>query len=487
MAIKIDNSEAKQKFVDTKKEIDGVRAAMNKLDSEGKSNSKEYKSLKKQLDQLNTSYAAQRAVVGRTALTYEELRKGARALKTQMDRAVPGTEKWHALRADYMLTRQRMKELEVQAGQTRFSLSKMTDGFNKYAAIGTTFIATLTGTTFVARKCVDEYAKMEEAQADVRKYTGMTTEEVRDLNEALKEMDTRTAREKLNALASDAGRLGITAKEDILEFVDAANIINVALGEDLGDDAVKNIGKLAQMFGDDKDKGLRGAMLATASAVNEVAQNSSAAENYLVEFTARVAGAANQANVAQADIIGFASVLDQNMQKQEMAATAFQNLMMKMYQDPAKFAKMMGENVADFTKLIKEDANEAILQLLDTLNQKGGLDELAPMFKEMGLDGVRAAGVISTLAGKIDDVRTAQQLANQAYDEGTSAINEFNVKNNTVEADLEKRKKYFKEMQIELGEKLLPMMRYMYSTGSMTVKMSKRHYLLLIFYLLRNY
>ena len=43
-------------------------------------------------------------------------------------------------------------------------------------------------------------------------------------------MDTRTARERLNELAGDAGRLGITAKNDVLEFVEAANMIDVALG-----------------------------------------------------------------------------------------------------------------------------------------------------------------------------------------------------------------------------------------------------------------
>ena len=36
------------------------------------------------------------------------------------------------------------------------------------------------------------------------------------------------------------------------------------------------------MFGEDQKLGLRGAMLATGSAINEVAQNSSAAEAYLV-------------------------------------------------------------------------------------------------------------------------------------------------------------------------------------------------------------
>lgn len=470
MAIRIDNSEAKAKFDETKRQIDAVKAEMAKLRAEGKENSAEYKEQKENLDKLNAALAVQRIEAGKTALSYSELRKAAASLKRQMDNATPGTEKWKALRADYLLTRQRMREVEVQARETRFSLSKMADGVNRYAAMGAGVVGALTGVALTARKCVDEYAEMEEAEAQVIKYTGMTRDEVKGLNEEFKEMDTRTAREKLNALAGDAGRLGITGKKDVLEFVDAADKINVALGEDLGDDAVKNIGKLAQMFGEDQKLGLRGAMLATGSAINEVAQNSSAAEAYLVGFTARVAGAANQAKVAQGDILGYASVLDQNMQQQEMAATAFQTLMMKMYQEPAKFAKIAGQSVEDFTSLIKKDANEAILQFLDTLNKKGGLDQLAPMFKEMGLDGVRASGVISTMAGKIDDIRKAQRLANDAYRDGTSIIKEVNVQNNTVQAGLDKAKNNFKDIRVELGEKLQPVMKYMITTGSLTVK-----------------
>lgn len=470
MAIRIDNSEAKAKFDETKRQIDAVKAEMAKLRAEGKENSAEYKEQKENLDKLNAALAVQRIEAGKTALSYSELRKAAASLKRQMDNATPGTEKWKALRADYLLTRQRMREVEVQARDTRFSLSKMADGVNRYAAMGAGVVGALTGVALTARKCVDEYAEMEEAEAQVIKYTGMTRDEVKGLNEEFKEMDTRTAREKLNALAGDAGRLGITGKKDVLEFVDAADKINVALGEDLGDDAVKNIGKLAQMFGEDQKLGLRGAMLATGSAINEVAQNSSAAEAYLVGFTARVAGAANQAKVSQGDILGYASVLDQNMQQQEMAATAFQTLMMKMYQEPAKFAKIAGQSVEDFTSLIKKDANEAILQFLDTLNKKGGLDQLAPMFKEMGLDGVRASGVISTMAGKIDDIRKAQRLANDAYRDGTSIIKEVNVQNNTVQAGLDKAKNDFKDIRVELGEKLQPVMKYMITTGSLTVK-----------------
>ena len=110
------------------------------------------------------------------------------------------------------------------------------------------------------RAYVDEFAEMQEHMSGVVKYTGLSAEAVDDLNESFKGLDTRTPRAALNDLAADAGRLGIQSKEDVLDFVDAANQIKVALGEDLGEDAVKNIGKITQLFATDPSVGLKEGM-----------------------------------------------------------------------------------------------------------------------------------------------------------------------------------------------------------------------------------
>lgn len=469
-AIRIDNREAKTKFEETRQQIDKLTEQLEGLKDEGKQNTQEYRKLNQELGELKKTFMQQRDEVGRTAYTYSELKKGAANLRRELNNTIPGTKKWQELRSDLIITQNRMRELEGQARETRISIGSIVDGFNKYAALGATAIASLTGLTLTARKCVDEFAQMQEAMAQVRKYTGMSVEEVENLNEAFKEMDTRTPRERLNALAGDAGRLGITSREAVLEFVDAADKINVALGEDLGEDAVKNIGKLAQMFGEDERMGLRGAMLATGSAVNELAQNSSAAEKYLVDFTARMAGVGQQAKISQADIMGYASALDQNMQQVETSATVFSQLITKMFQQPERFASLAGMRLQEFTDLLKNDANAALLKFLETMQSKGGFDALAPMFEEMKLNGTRAVGVLSSVATHLDQVREAQQLANQAYNEGTSILNEFNVQNNTVQAGIEKAKKNFQDVRVELGEKLQPLMKYMITTGSLTVK-----------------
>lgn len=330
MAIKIDNSDAKQKLAETSAEVRKLEQELKDLEATDKKNTEEYKKAKARLDELNKSYNDLRKEAGLNAMTYDELRKSAKSLKRQLDKTVPDTAEWKELHADLQITRARMKELSGQANETRFSIAKLADGFNRYGTMAATAVASLTGLTLTMRKCVDDYAEMEEAESQVVKYTGLSKEAVKELNEEFKNMDTRTPRTRLNELAGDAGKLGISTKEGVLEFVEAANMINVALGEDLGKDAITQIGKLADMFGEG-DRSLKENMLAVGSAVNSVAQNSAASEPYLVEFTARMGGVGKQAKLAVTDIMGYASALDQNMLRSEMASTALQGLILKLY------------------------------------------------------------------------------------------------------------------------------------------------------------
>jgi TP901 family phage tail tape measure protein len=349
-------------------------------------------------------------------------------------------------------------------------LGGLADFFNKWYYSLQTGIDALGGITTTIRQCVNDYADMEEAMADVQKYTGQTSAQVHDMNEDFKQMDTRTSREQLNALAGAAGRLGITNKEMIEEFVDGADKINVALGDDLGEGAVDKIGKLAHMFGEDDKKGLRGAMLATGSAVNDLAQSSSANAGYIVDFTADLSGVAIQAGMTQSQIMGLASALDQNMQEEATASTVFSQLITKMFQEPARFAALAGEDVKEFTTLLKTNANEALMKFLSAMQATGGFDKMAPLFSEMKLEGTRAVGVLSSVASHLDQVREAQTVAFNAYNEGSSVLDEFNVQNNTVQAGIDKAKKQFLDLSIELGEKLLPLVKQGISTGSLAVK-----------------
>lgn len=441
-----------------------VVTLMQQYDKEIDRTNVDIKETKRQMQLVNNTMANLKTS------SIRDLKYSIKALNQQMHGMERGTEQFKQMELKAKQLKAELQAVRAEGVAQESWIKRSADWFNRMQGLALGAVAVISGITFTVKKCVEEYAKMDDEMTNVRKYTGQAAEEVERMNEDFKKMDTRTPRQKLNQLAEDAGRLGITSTAAVEEFVDGADKINVALGDDLGDKAVSQIGKLAQMFGEDKTKGLRGAMLATGSAVNELAQNSSASAGYLVDFTARVAGVGKQAGFTQAQIMGLASVLDQNMQQDETAATAVQNLLAKMFQDSSKFAKIAGLNVKDFAKALKEDANGALLQFLAAMRAKGGFADLAPMFEEMKMDGSRATGVLTVLADKLDDIKTAQNLANEAYSEGTSVLNEFETQNESVQAQLDKASKKFLDLSIELGQKLYPAARYCISAASLGVR-----------------
>lgn len=441
-----------------------VVTLMQQYDKEIEETNIDIKETKRQMQLVN------RTMSNLKTSSIRDLEFSIKAINQQMAGMDRGTEKFKQMQLQAKQLKAELQAVRAEGVAQESWIKRSADWFNRMQGIALGAVAAISGITFTVKKCVEEYAKMDDEMTNVRKYTGQAADEVERMNEDFKKMDTRTPRQKLNQLAEDAGRLGITSTAAVEDFVDGADKINVALGDDLGDKAVSQIGKLAQMFGEDKTKGLRGAMLATGSAVNELAQNSSASAGYLVDFTARVAGVGKQAGFTQAQIIGLASVLDQNMQQDETAATAVQNLLAKMFQDSAKFAQIAGLNVKEFAKTLKEDANGALLQFLAAMRAKGGFADLAPMFEEMKMDGSRATGVLTVLADKLDDIKSAQNLANEAYAEGTSVLNEFETQNESVQAQLDKASKKFLDLSIELGQKLYPAARYCISAASLGVR-----------------
>lgn len=471
----LDDKQAKQTIALLEKQLEQVK--QKKTDAFKKGD--DTKAFDKEINRINASLKTLRTnqeQVNRTfnnlsSASYKELSVVMKTVQKQLRSGAVerNSEEWKKLQQKLKEVKREMNAINSESKETTSLWSRFVNVLNTNWGAVSQIIAAYAGLSMTIRKCAQAYADMEESMANVRKYTGQTDEEVHRMNEDFKRMDTRTAREQLNELAGSAGRLGITSKDMIEEFVDGADKINVALVDDLGEGAVDKIGKLAQMFGEDKTKGLRGAMLATGSAVNELAQNSSANAGYIVDFTADLSGVGIQAGMTQAQLMGLASALDQNMQEEATSATVFSQLITKMYQEPAKFAKIAGVEVTKFSNLMKTNANEGLMTFLSAMKSRGGFAEMAPMFEEMQLNGTRAVGVLSAVASHLDQVRTAQDLATQSYASGTSVINEFNVQNNTVQAQLDKAKKRFEDLTVELGEQLIPVTRYAISTLSIGI------------------
>lgn len=473
--LQMNGKEPKQVLEELKTRAFDLQNAIAKAASEGKKADlsklkKELKTTQRQIREMESATEQVAEVMKRLdKASPKELQKTLRTLEKQLNTLERGSEAWErqckhikAVRAEIDRVNRELRESETF--WERFN-RKMNDWQTTIAAGA----AAVTGLVMAGRSAVNAYAEMDAEMASVRKFTGMTAEEVERLNEEFKKIDTRTSREELNQLAQEAGRLGKTSQEDVLGFVRAADQLNVAL-DDLGDGATLTLSKLTNIFGDEARLGTERSLLAVGSVINELSQNCTASAPYLAQFAQRLAGVGAQAGLTIPQIMGFAAVLDSQGQAVEMSATAMSKLVMNLFKDTEKIAKATGLDLQEFNAALERSTNEGLLMLLERMKQLGGMDVLAPVFRDMGEEGARASAVISALAGNIDMVRQQQVVANAAFEEATSVTKEFNVQNTTVEAGLDKARKSVKEMAVELGEKLQPVMSHIMSSTTLLLK-----------------
>lgn len=435
---------------------------------------RELKQTRRQIGQIESATQGVENVMKRLdKASPKELSRTLKELKKSLNGIERGTDEWKKqcesikrVKAEIANVNEELRETEKE----HVGLVDRINGFvDKWGNIIAGVAAVGTGLVMAGRKAVNAFAEMDAEMANVRKFTGLADDEVKELNEDFKRMDTRTSREDLNKLAEEAGRLGKSSKEDVLGFVKAADQINVALDE-LGDGATLTLSKLTNIFGDEARLGTERSLLAVGSVINDLSQNCTASAGYLAEFGKRMAGVGAQAGMTIPQIMAFAAVLDSQGQACEMSATALSQLIMNLFKEPSKIAKATGMDLNELNKALKRSTNEGLLMLLQKLKELGNMDVLAPVFKNMGENGARASQVLATLAGNVEMVKWQQEQATQSFEDATSVTNEFNVQNSTVEAELDKARKRVTELAIELGEKLMPVMKHVISTTTLTLK-----------------
>lgn len=476
VTLNVNGAQAKQMMADIEAKIKQTEATIDNLKksmADPKDIEKAKKQLityKKQLDEMESATeGVNRALENLELATPRELEKALRTLNRQLKDMTPGSEIWNSHVEKVKELKDRLADLKGELQEQ----SSLWDNIQHWAddiwPVIDLFSRGYDTVVSGLRDYVEAYADMEQEMANVRKFTGMSEEEVASLNEQFKKIDTRSSREQLNMLAQEAGRLGKTSEEDVLGFVRAADKINVAL-DDLGEGATLTLSKLTSIFGDEKIYGTEQSLLKVGSVINELSQNCSASAPYLAHFAERMGGVGSQAGLTIPQIMGFGAVLDSNAQALEASSTALSQIIVRLYQDPAKYAKVAGLDAQEFASLMREDANAALIMFLETLQKAGGMDQLSPMFKDMGENGSRAIAALSTLATHIDQVKAQQEAANDAFREGTSIDIEFAVQNDTVQSSLDKCKNQANELRVELGEHLYPLMGHFLTTSAAVMR-----------------
>lgn len=432
------------------------------------------KGLKKIEDALSTIEKKQKSSV----LSAEELNKVILTLKTapledlqkaaaQLQQELSKTER----DADkYVETSMNLRRVNEQINEVKRSWQEHDNQIVATIKCLTSYVLVYAGFNEVVGRIKQLYQanlQLSDSLADIEKTTGLSTESVAELSREIDSIDTRTAQQELHDLAYEAGKLGISAKEDVLGFVKAGNQLLVALGEDLGGaEAVRQLMKVNAILGETQKLGVEKALLATGSAINEISQTSRASAGPIVDVVNRIGAIGEAAGLSMSDLIALAGTLDALGQHAEMGGTALNTFISTLTSNTTEVAQAVGLSDDYLKNLIEQGKTiQAVIAVFEKMNAMGGLDVLAPIMKDLGSDGERIKQVLVTLSSGVDELKAQVFTSSRAFKEATSVTDEYNIKNENAMAIMQRMGNAIKESFINSGfvEWLTDVLRYISS------------------------
>lgn len=455
---------ATQRTALLKKVKDGIALSKEEQVALGKltTQSKKLQAQKSQtLAQIKTENALVKSTAGsynRLVLENKKLTDAARKLSDPLGK---NKKRFQELSAKIGTNTDKLKKMDAAMGRSfrnvgnySGAIGRLRGGFVAMgAAIAAGIIAFRTFTRLVGGS-VKKLVDFDEGMADVAKTTDLTADQIARLTDELKKLDTPTSINGLLAIAEAGGRLGV-AEKDLLGFIEVTDKVVVALGDVLGTDPEaigRSLGKVASLFKVDEAFGIAEAINKVGSSLNELGAQTKATEPFLIDFALRLGGIAPLADIAIEDVLGLAATLDELGQPAETAATAIGNLLLKLGKDVPTFAEIAGVSIDEFSSILREDANEALILVFEQVGKTGkGLENLAGVLQDAGIEGRRASQIVGVLANNTDLLRKNQDLATKAFEEGTSLTEEFNLKSETLGATFSKLAKVFTNKLLSTG------------------------------------
>lgn len=392
-----------------------------------------------------------------------DLQKAAAELQAELSKAERGT-------VEYIQASERLREVNGQIKEVKRSWEEHDNQIAATVKRLASYVLVYAGFNEAwgsIKQLHQANLELSDSMADIQKTTGLSAESVAELSKEIDSIDTRTAQQELHDLAYEAGKLGISAKEDVLGFVKAGNQLLVALGEDLGGaEAVRQLMKVNAILGETQKLGVEKALLATGSAINEISQTSRASAGPIVDIVTRIGAIGNAAGMSMSDLIALGGTIDALGQNAEMGGTALNTFISTLTSNTTEVAQAVGLSDDYLKNLISQGRTiEAIIAVFEKMNAMGGLDVLAPIMKELGSDGKRMEQVLVTLSSRVDELKAQAFTSSQAFKEATSVTDEYNIKNESAMAIMQRMGNAIKENFINSGfvEWITDVLRWMYN------------------------
>lgn len=438
--VQVNGNDAQNKLTDMRKRAAELNVEMKGL----KKTSAEYIEKNKELDTVKTKMAALQKQIGITGLTLKELRQEQTRLQSLFSSAVPFSKQYTDLEKSLVAVKARI--YDVTNGVQGFASiwSRINDQVKQFGMLAAGYL----GFQFLSSQftsIIMGAGKLSDQLADLQRVTGLTKDEANSLNKSLKEIDTRTSTGGLREISIIAGKLGV-AKDDIFEFTKAMDELVVSLGDELGDadQITSQLGKILNVF-DGKITGDNISKL--GNAIVELANTGAATGGFITEFDQRLSGIAKSAGLSLGALSGLGAGLEEMGSRVESSSTAIQKLIIHINQDMPGAAKVAGMSLDDFQGLFKSDATEAILRYSEGLvKNKSSFEEMTASLKDAGEEGARTIETIAKLGTGADVLRGRIELGKKSIEETGAITVAFNLKNQTLGAELDKLGKEFNRL-----------------------------------------
>lgn len=340
---------------------------------------------------------------------------------------------------------QDVKTLQAQIDKLSGSVHKQGGAWSTAMKNLTAYVGLFGAFNMIKSKLTDVLKlnfQYSDSLANVRKVSNLSMDSVNDLSRMLAKVDSRTSLEGLTQLAYVGSRMGMGkyGAEGLAEFAQASDRVNVALKEDLGDDAMLTLSKFVETMGEVEKHGgnISSAFDAVSSSIFKLASTSTANGNNILEFAKRLTGLSKVSHITSDQLLGLASASDSLMLMPEVASTAFGKLISSLWTNYHDIEKMLGMQEDSLKGMMeKGQTMQALVTVLEHVSNKN-LNSMDAYFKEFGSDGQRLKQVVVTMAQNVDVLKSHLKESSEAYEDATAVQKEYAIQQETAQALLER-------------------------------------------------
>lgn len=276
---------------------------------------------------------------------------------------------------------------------------------------------------------------------DIRKVSGLTMQDVNKLSEELAKIDTRTSIDGLAQLAYEGAKLGMGkyGVDGMAQFVKAADKINVAIGEEMGEEALPALSKMVETMGLIPKMGIEKAMLATGSAMFKLSSTSTSTSTNIVEFAKRLTGVSRTAGITADQLLALGSASDSLFLMPEVSATAMSKFIVALQKNHNLIEKDLGIQQGTIKNMYAAGhAMDAIVLVLEKMRDKGNMNALGNIFKDLGSDGQRLITAMVTMSKNVDVLKDHLYESKEAFEEATAVTNEYTMQQQSAAGILDR-------------------------------------------------